>query len=94
MARKSLSSAVLEHQERASAILAGLFNISEGAERELVLQAMHELNLIRIVTTRSIAAGQKAPKSVPTSETPLGTAFGADPLAKAQKRARKAVAKP
>ena len=44
MARRSLSSAVLEHQERASAILAGLFNISEGAERELVLQAMHELN--------------------------------------------------
>lgn len=94
MARKSLSSQVMTHQQRAKSILEGVFRVSDGAMGELVLQALEELAGIAALCERPAPPAARRPKKVPTSTTPLGTAFAGDALAVAQRRTRKAVAKP
>jgi hypothetical protein len=94
MARRSLSVKVMERQTRALRILEGVFRVSDPIIGELVMQAIEELKGISdLCITPSVPVPAKR-RSVPPTETPLGVAFGADALAKATARSRKAKATP
>lgn len=94
MARRSLSVKVMERQTRALRILEGVFRVSEPIIGELVMQAMEELKGISDLCVKPDIPAKPTRRKVPPTETPLGVAFGADALAKATARTRKAVAKP
>ena len=83
MARKSLSSQVIEELDRARGILSSLQDSSDPIPGILIGSALESLHRIEGMCLR---ARQGAVEEV-LSDTPLATAFGPDKLAKAQHRA-------
>lgn len=82
MARKSLSSSVIEEVDRARGLLKPVQDITDPMTSHLigaVLESLHR------VETMCLAEQQRRMNEV-TSDTPLGVAFGADKLAQAQHR--------
>ena len=83
MARKSLSSQVIEELDRARGILSSLQDSSDPIPGILIGSALESLHRIE---SMCLAARQGAVDAVLT-DTPLGTAFGPDKLAQAQHKA-------
>ena len=83
MARKSLSSQVIEEVDRASGLLrsvVGIVDPMSGIMIETVLESLHRIE------SMCIAAMQTNANAV-TAESPLATAFGNDKLAQARHKA-------
>ena len=82
MARRSLSSQVIEELDRASRLLRSVADSVDPIIGHLLGEVMVSHQRIQDMCQ----AARTGPTDAVVSDTPLGTAFGADKLAKAQRR--------